>query len=1071
MSLDPEPATTPDRSLIERVRRALGDRYEVRGELGSGGMATVLLAHDRKHSRAVAIKVLHQRLTAGSGADRFRREIAIAAQLAHPHVVPLHDSGVADGLPYYVMPFIDGQTLKGHLASSGKLGVHETLAVARDVADALDHAHHMGIVHRDIKPANILLTAGHALVSDFGVARALEAATVEDVTLTEGAPVGTPAYMSPEQALADGEVDGRTDVYALGCLVYEMLSGERPYTARTAAGLLGRHVQGPVPSLVGRDGIPVGVAEAIERALAKDPVDRFETAGAFVAALEEGARSRSARRFWRARTHRVGAIVLVTVAVSAALFIRASTHRRPPGGAPRSVVVLPYETSTSTDEERVLAADLAADITVELNHWDAISAVPRVALAGPMFDLGVRGPTFRTVESGLDVGRVLGVDAVLAVHVELRGDTADVEGNLFDVASGASSGRPLVAAAPRGASDLPRIIAYGMLGLDDATLGSDLHLLTSSPEALRAFARANRALERWQLPDARVGFADAIARDSTFALAYLRLAQTLYWGAAGDPHGLTEVGDDLARLSALAARNAAGLSARDSLHVLGFYEFQAGAYEEARSIYRELLDRQPSDVYALLMLGSVEYSDPWLAETPDGLRPRSNLNVAIRSFEEALRLQPTFELGYGHLFDIHAALTRAASFRACQGFEEPRDEYIAPWDDIGPERKQAFCPVVSDSISWMAYDDFMALDPAPVRLGADRLFRQSLRMLRRWVAFAPDQPKPLQELAAALTAQRLNMRSGAPQELAALAQEARDALSKALSMMHDTVPADLFRLANLKLAAGDPEGALELVDRERARGGGRPPDFALNTYLANGRIQGALDLASSERVRLFLEGDSDRLIPYGGAESVLDRAAMTVGLTEGTDLLRDELKDIRSRWAGDEYSDADRRVLEADATTRLLAALASDSLARREWAAGVSVDQPLWNDLIRVESDAGSATGVPPDTAEARRVLGPASRSFVSGRIAYRAGRFEEAARSFSRLDSLALSVEFFDPGWELWAVSMFWAGRSYEAAGDTGRAVGAYERFASGWARADDLALPLVRDARARVSRLMRDP
>ncbi|HUR94837.1 MAG TPA: serine/threonine-protein kinase, partial [Gemmatimonadales bacterium] len=219
--------TTADSSLADALR----DRYAIERELGRGGMATVLLARDLRHDRPVALKLLHRELAASLGPERFVREIKLTARLDHPHILPVLDSGETLGRLWYAMPFVDGESLRDRLRREPQLPVSDALAIAREVADALEYAHGHRVVHRDIKPENILLAHGHARVADFGVARALEAAGSEQLTST-GLAIGTPAYMSPEQA-GGGEVDARSDVYALGCVVHEMLAGEPPFTGPT----------------------------------------------------------------------------------------------------------------------------------------------------------------------------------------------------------------------------------------------------------------------------------------------------------------------------------------------------------------------------------------------------------------------------------------------------------------------------------------------------------------------------------------------------------------------------------------------------------------------------------------------------------------------------------------------------------------------------------------------------------------------------------------------------------------------------------------------------------------------
>jgi serine/threonine-protein kinase len=265
---------------------ALRDRYVIEHDLGRGGMAVIYLAHDLKHDRFVALKVLRSGLAASLGPDRFLREIRLTAQLEHPHILRLLDSGNAGGQLWYTMPYIEGETLRERLSREVQLPVREAVRIAREVAQALHYAHQQGIVHRDIKPENVLLSGGYPLVADFGVAKALGQAAAHRLTET-GLVVGTAAYMSPEQAAA-GPVDARTDIYSLGCVLYEMLAGEIPFAEATGQAMIARRLAGPPRSLrILRPDVPPAVDAAMQRALAPAPSARYASAGELAGALAD----------------------------------------------------------------------------------------------------------------------------------------------------------------------------------------------------------------------------------------------------------------------------------------------------------------------------------------------------------------------------------------------------------------------------------------------------------------------------------------------------------------------------------------------------------------------------------------------------------------------------------------------------------------------------------------------------------------------------------------------------------------------------------------------------------------
>jgi serine/threonine protein kinase/Tfp pilus assembly protein PilF len=389
--------TTPLQA--ERLRTALGQSYTIDRELGRGGMATVYLAQDVKHERLVALKVLHPELAASLGPDRFLREIKVAARLNHPHILGLYDSGEADGFLYYVMPYVEGESLRERLDREHQLPIDEALHHARAIAAALDYAHRQQIVHRDIKPENVMLHEGEAMVMDFGIAKAVSAAGHETLTQT-GMMVGTPAYVSPEQAAGETNLDGRSDQYSLACMLYEMLSGERAFSGPTAQAVMAKRFTESVKPLRSlRGSIPEPVEHAVTKAMSTDVAARYKTAAQFAQAL-----------------------------ASTSISTPTETQALPQQmvSSAKSVAVLPFSNMSNDAENEYFADGMAEEIINALSKIQTLRVASRTvsfALKGKNEDLG-------------EVGRKLHVSTVLDGSVRRMGNRVRITAQLVNVADG-----------------------------------------------------------------------------------------------------------------------------------------------------------------------------------------------------------------------------------------------------------------------------------------------------------------------------------------------------------------------------------------------------------------------------------------------------------------------------------------------------------------------------------------------------------------------------------------------------------------------------------------------------------
>ncbi len=614
-------------AVAAQLGAALSDRYAVERELGHGGMAIVFLAHDLKHDRQVAIKVLRPELAAALGAERFLREITIAAQLHHPHILPLYDSGEAAGFLYYVMPFVEGESLRDRLERETQLPLEDALQITREVADALSYAHSRDVVHRDIKPENILLESGHAIVADFGIARAITAAGSAKLTET-GIAVGTPAYMSPEQGAGRQDLDGRSDLYSLGCVLYEMLAGHPPFTGTTAQEVLARHSMDAVPLLTAaRPTVPAAIEQAVNSALAKVPADRFRTAALFGEALrgslaEDGHPSPPHRSLRRARLFAAvtSAAVLVAVLVGAWRYFLHRAERR---DASKREWVLLADFESSPDEPTLGAAvrDLVAAefdesqrfLTVPPDQLREARRLAQVPDSARLTEAVARHLAYRTNVRVVVEGRVSRVGR-RSYAIVLRALAVD-DGAALAAASGSATSDSIMTHVQELSRQLRA--SLGERSEDVARTPSSIEVITSSFEAYRKLVAARERVDAGDYLGAARLAHEAIALDPEFASA---------WATLGYVFGNLRLPDSAQFADDQARRRPGRLTRRERVYLEARAARRQGEEAEFRA-WESVLQEFPEDARALNNLGV------WL---PD----RGRFDEGLATLERAVAASP-----------------------------------------------------------------------------------------------------------------------------------------------------------------------------------------------------------------------------------------------------------------------------------------------------------------------------------------------------------------------------------------------------------------------------------------------
>ncbi len=690
-------AANTDASL-EHIRAAFADRFAVTRELGSGASSHVYLAVDLSTEHPVAIKVLRDELASAVSGARFVREIQIGQQLRHPRIVPILASGSVNGRLFYTMPVIEGQSLSERLARVRVLSLDDAITIATHVAEALDYAHANGVIHRDIKPGNVLLGNGGAVVADFGVARAVTLAAGESLT-DSGMAIGTPAYMSPEQAGGEREIDGRADVYALGCVLYEMLAGEPPFTGPTAQAIIARHFQEVPRSLrIVRPTVPTGMQRAIERALAKVPIDRFATAGELMreiaahrddAVTATGSQAGSLRRA-RSRWVMRGVGVGIVAAVVVGLTLRGETTWWRSGVTGRALgAVGLIEPSLDTTLFAVIGpkeedvGDIAVGIGAGDNLMNAMRAAAvqwrEIRVADPLAiaQANSRFPARQlTVEQERVVASAAGAGRYVSVRTNRVADSIHVNVTLFDT----RAGRQLASATARVAT-LPKQLDSLAAAQWDSLLFHDIAPIvardagvrsTQSIQARSTFLQGHRALEDGRFAAADSMFFTATRTDPAYADALVWLALMRSWLPTADRPWQQTV-DQISRVTAQGAT----LTVPNRQILRALTAQAALRFDVACDVWTQLTNTDAHDFSTWYGLGACLRHDRGVVRdraSRTGWSFRASYERAMRAYERAFRLRPAILRGRGEqsLADLQSLFfTRVARFR--EGTAVPPD--------------------------------------------------------------------------------------------------------------------------------------------------------------------------------------------------------------------------------------------------------------------------------------------------------------------------------------------------------------------------------------------------------------
>jgi serine/threonine-protein kinase len=1026
--------------LFAALRRALHPQYRLEGELGRGGMGVVYLAVDAALERRVAVKVVHPDLAAHESiARRFLAEARLIARLRHPNIVTVHAAGSAEGLLWYAMDEVPGETLRERLLRDGALPTADAARILADLASALDAAGRAGVVHRDVKPENVLLdaTTGRALLVDFGIARAMLGGDGAGPTTGQGVAIGTPAYMSPEQAAGE-EIDHRSDLYALGVVGYELLAGHPPFEGPGRV-IVSKHLaERPAPLEKARPDCPPALAAAVMRALEKVPAERWQTGEELRQAIVGERAVPQSRRVRRRRL--TAALLAATLVVGGGAAVLAARRAPgPPDGVnPRhSILVLPFRNVRDAADVAWLGDASVSMLGLNLSQWDDLTVVDQERVHDLLAGRELHDGREIGLETARRLAREAGVWTVVVGDFERAGDSLYLAARVYDVATGTRL--ETARAAGLAAADVRPLfdeLAARLLDLSGAPSGTATGLAEATTSSLAAFRQYLTGLEHlnhWDLAAAERAFRAATATDSSFGLAYYRLALTRGWLVGAEDSVATEA---MNRASASVDR----LPPHDRTLLTAYRAFVHGDYGTARGLYGELIARDSADADAWYGLGEAWYHD---GEQEQGIASR--WTSAIRAFRRTLALDAGYALAYEHVDDMLATAGRRSGIAL-----------VAP-----------------DSFALVGYSG-SAGDGATYAAATARARRDALALARAWVAAQPTTARAHGALVDAhLAAADYD---GARAELERFAQVVPDHVQRP------------FVEARIRFAAGQVDAAAtglraaldSISSRDFRRNADRPTVVedvaaAANVFAYQG------DLASAKRALLLADEVrreiGPELRPGGDAtpaehwhRKIVGELYAAVGADAGT---------LRRVWAGAAEASRSSPPEQRKEVAFTGATAAIGLLAESGDASAVEELRALTGDSLPREVRALLALGRG-DSSAARRIMrdeDPAAKMMhpylvfhrpLSAQVHAELGEYERALALLADFEPENLPVRGFDPRWGYLGRVRLLRAWAHERLGHRDAALAEYRSVVEQWRTASDPELkPLVERAMRGMARV----